>query len=412
MERMAHPPHPLSLRRRVGVIALSAAIVGCTGSGTDGGGGGGSGGEVGTGGKGGSGASSACGAANEVAGADATWESLPLLAAGPSDNAGQCGVSVDSDGVVTVWGSFAAADWAPPQRIEVHRYDGTEWQLVGGAPVAEGQGRVAGHAVDDADTSFALVSLAGEMRLFETDGSGWDEAAPIAADVELLRLIGDRLGRPVVLAFDGERARVFRRAGSDWSELGDGFLPGGGDVSLSAADLASDCQGRLVATLGGHTFWFEGDAWDDLGSFIPSGMSAAEFPRLAVGSDGRPVMAWRASDSAGDEIYASRFNPSSSEFELLDSPISFEGPGASYAAPLVDDEGRVFLTWRESTVYLAELRDGGWHPFAGDGDAAAHTAGGTLPSIALMPDGMPIVCWESIVDGDSVIGVGRPRAPD
>src|SRR5690606_19868996 len=132
-----------------------------------------------------------------------------------------------------------------------------------------------------------------------------------------------------------------------------------------------------------------GDAWQDLGAFVPSGMAAAEFPRLSVGADARPVMAWRSADPAGEMLYASRFDPSADAFVLLDSPFSFEGPGASYAVPLVDAAGRVFMTWRESSVYVAELREGSWQPFAVDGDAAMQTQGGTLPAMALLPDGLP-----------------------
>ena len=48
-------------------------------------------------------------------------------------------------------------------------------------------------------------------------------------------------------------------------------------------------------------------------------------------------------------------------------------------------------------------------PLRSDGDAAAHTQGGTLPDIAVGPDGLPVVSWESFVGDNGVIGVGRAR---
>src|SRR5690606_21775268 len=101
--------------------------------------------------------------------------------------------------------------------------------------------------------------------------------------------------------------------------------------------------------------------------------------------------------------------PASMCFEILDSPHFFEAPGASYSSPAVNDGNDVFLTWRESTVYLAYLHNGVWQPPIGDGGTAAHTEGGTLRDVLVGRDGLPVVCWESFVGDNGQIGVGRAR---
>jgi hypothetical protein len=94
--------------------------------------------------------------------------------------------------------------------------------------------------------------------------------------------------------------------------------------------------------------------------------------------------------------------------EPVDGTLDFDTAlDSSYSQLAVNAAGQIFCTWRESSVSVAQHVGNEWLPFVGDGDVAAHTSAGTIPDIALTPNGLPVVAWESFDEGDSGVGASR-----
>jgi hypothetical protein len=216
----------------------------------------------------------------------------------------------------------------------------------------------------------------------------------------------DDEGRPVVLVSADDDIRAYRREGQTWSQVG-GSIDSGSVGTPGFGTFVSGAGGRLATATSAGVQLFDGSAWGSLGAFAEPDAMLPAFPRLAIPSDGQPFVSWREDTVDGTRLYAARWNATTSAFERLAGDLSFEGPGASYSILAVDRADTLFAAWRESTVYVARFIDDAWTPYVGDGDVGQYTDGGTLPSIALTPEGLPVVAWEGFFNDTSVVGAAR-----
>src|SRR5690606_26299727 len=154
----------------------------------------------------------------------------------------------------------SAPDWSSPWRVEVHHYLGTEWELVGAGPAYTGEAVATpiGLAKDDQGTVFVAFGSAGQVRLRESTGSGWQDADPVSPDADdsLVTITSDRSGRVLALTADDRQAQVHRRTGDGWQQLGDTLAPTGmaspGDLLLG--QLAVNCANHVAASFRNTVF--------------------------------------------------------------------------------------------------------------------------------------------------------------
>ena len=346
------------------------------------------------------------------------WEALPGLGM-LGDGAEEALVTVDRDGTLYVGARF----WREPARLEIHRLAGNAWELIGGQPI--GDERAQGIGVEG-DTVFVLTA----NGLYSADGGPWqsDDASsthPDAAGLLPAALAQDQQGRLVLMMTGADQARVFRRSAEAWESLPGALVPEPnglhGNADWWRGRLALNCTGHAAAIFQGTAFLFEGDAWESLGRYVTeddatTGQLSANWPRISLTSDDRPVITWRSDHAGGSprdptldqEVMIVRHDPVRGGFERLGSPLAgFDDvtpPG--YSTVAVSNADDIFLAWREASVHLAYFADDGWMPLVGDG--ALHESG-TLPSLAVDPvSGLPVVAWAvSGCDDCPPFAVGR-----
>src|SRR5690606_38890014 len=103
--------------------------------------------------------------------------------------------------------------------------------------------------------------------------------------------------------------------------------------------------------------------------------------------------------SAGDNVFAARFDPAAQAFMLLGGALG--QPKSRYAVVALDAFDRPFVAWREQDVVVSTFVAGAWSALPAPG------RGGTLPAIALDRHGLPVICWQEgrEAGGSSVIHV-------
>ncbi len=337
---------------------------------------------------------------------DLKWEKLPLLYPGKEKTAGESLVRVGPSGDIYVAATTAQGDaWMSPYEFIVQRFDGEEWEMVGGAPVAsaeEGYTGNGGLAVDCAGNVYAATS-SGQRQVFQLEGDSWVEIeVPV---VPLSRALGtDAEGYFLIAGLSSDdRIEVHRLVDGVWEQLGDAF--DGAPPQLFSGNFAN-AMDRIAFASDSSAYLFDGSAWQGLGSFSDD---EAFFATTALTRDGQLFVGYRADSDAGTLLFATKYDAGTEAFEPLEGNLQFEGPGASYSVLGVDPWDRLLATWREGEVYVGLYEEGsGWTPFVDDGAVSQATDGGTLPSLAFDLSGLPVISWESITpENGGVIGVAR-----
>ncbi|AEI64470.1 hypothetical protein LILAB_12815 [Corallococcus macrosporus] len=214
---------------------------------------------------------------------------------------------------------------------------------------------------------------------------------------------------------DGARIVVGRLAGNVWAVLGAPFAAPGAreEATVSRPQLALGSDGHPVvaflqrdsASAGAalHVFQWRPPAWMPLGARLNLAEDAAPYDvALAMDSEGRPVVAWSASDG----VRVRRWTEGQ-WLALGDIQRVGTGPGSTVStdAPAlsVDGSGGIFVAWAEaeSADVLAGLHVRHWN-------GAGWTALGerllhdryfpdryrvTQPALATLPDGRPVAVW-------------------
>lgn len=300
-------------------------------------------------------------------------------------------VAIASDGsVVVAWNSPVSG---VPDRLWVHRWDGTTWQPIGGGPVND----------PDAVSSAGAVSLVldewdrpvvawyarpggsyplSDARVTRWTGAAWvDVGTPRRRNPAhvsfgpVVALDGD--GHPVVAWTerfgDSTTYDVFvdRWTGSAWAAIG-GSLRQASWASAYVQDLAVGPNGEVVAAMSvtpnddprvAIARWSEGgSAWYVVGGVLRSTPdSAAVEPRLEIDGEGRPLVFWRERLPDGGGGYLGRYllwRYETAVWRDLGFPTLAPSSSTAVGDLAVADGGEVFVAapWPDEGVPRNHLR--------------------------------------------------------
>ena len=231
----------------------------------------------------------------------------------------------------------------------------------------------------------------------------------------------------VAALFGGRRAAAApdgAAANAGWAEIGPGSATGGGISHTTQAffpSLAMGPDGKPVvawynASSGISDIYvkqWDGSAWAELGSGSASGGGISHNPdssldpSLAIGSDGKPVVAWQDRSSGSSyEIYVRHWN-GSAWAELAGSAtgggISDNAHDSVEPSLAIGSDGAPVVAWHDQSngnnyqVYARRWNSAGWVE-VGTGSAAgggiSHSNVDAMhPSLAISPNGDPVVAW-------------------
>ncbi len=233
-------------------------------------------------------------------------------------------------------------------------------------------------------------------------------------------------GRGAAAAPDGAAANA------GWAEIGPGSATGGGISHTTQAffpSLAIGPDGKPVvawynASSGIFDIYvkhWDGSAWAELGSGSASGGGISHNPdssldpSLAIGSDGKPVVAWQDRSSGSSyEIYVRHWN-GSAWAELAGSAsgggVSKNAGESAEPSLAIDHDGKPVVAWQDNSggngeIYVRRWNGSAWVELAGSasGGGISKNAGDSKnPSLAIASDGNPVVAWEEYSGGNPEI---------
>ena len=220
---------------------------------------------------------------------------------------------------------------------------------------------------------------------------------------------------------------VRRWDGTGWVEMGDSASNGG--ISINNGDsfypaLAVNSFGNpIVAWVDDSSGNFEiyvrrwnGSAWVDMaGSASGGGISNNEgvsfTPSLAIGSDNNPIIAWQDDSPGNIEIYVRRWN-GSAWVEMAGSAsgggISNNDGGSSAPSLAIGPDGNPIIVWDDDSsgnvdIYVRRWNGSAWVEMAGSasgGGISNNDGFSSSPSVTISPDGNPIIAWNDDSSGN------------
>jgi hypothetical protein len=314
-------------------------------------------------------------------------------------------LAIGGDGIpVVAWPEDTTED----NEIYIRRWDGTSW-------VEMGSGSASGGGISNNDGPSSSPSLA------------------IGPD-----------GKPVVAWVDQSYPHeiyVRRWDGASWVEIGSGSASGGGisdtDGNSFGPSLAIAPDGNPIvawADGSGSDFGYpeiyvrrwDGTSWVEMGSGSASGGGISDnfvrslYPSLAIGATGMPVVAW-ADDSAGNyQIYVRRWD-GTSWVEMGSGSASGGGisdsNGSSFEPSLaIDPDGTPVIAWADDSSDIVQIYVRRWDGTSwvemGSGSASgggiSNTDGESFStSLAISSEGTAIIAWRDDSSGRLEIYVRR-----
>lgn len=223
-----------------------------------------------------------------------------------------------------------------------------------------------------------------------------------------------------------------------WPEIGSSSASGGG-ISANGEDsrhpsLAIGSNGTPIVTwhdlAGGdaeiYVRRWNGKAWVEMGSGSASdgGISAnngdSRSPSLAIRSDGIPIVAWSDRSSGDAQIYVRRWN-GTRWVEMGSQAASGAGISANNGRSVepslaIRPDGSPIIAWQDdsggdSEIYVRRWNGSAWVEMgsgsATGGGISANNGFSFAPSLAIAPDGRPIVAWVDESGGNFDIYVRR-----
>ena len=219
-------------------------------------------------------------------------------------------------------------------------------------------------------------------------------------------------------------------AATGWEEMGAGSASGGGISQTGSAHhpwlaIGPD-DNPIVAWSDGsssnldiYTKRWDGAAWVEMGTDSASGGGISQndgfawSPSVAIGPDGNPVVAWEDDSSINPEIYIKRWN-GSAWVEIGAGSASGGGISQTRAALspslAIGPDGNPVVAWQDfsgssyslrKNIYVRRWDGVAWVEMgagSASGEGISETASAEDPSIAIGPDGMPIVVWQDEVN--------------
>jgi len=246
--------------------------------------------------------------------------------------------------------------------------------------------------------------------------------------------------KPVVAWEDnnnGKAIYVRRWDGSAWVEMGAGSASGGG-ISQSAGfpgdpSLAIGPDGKPVVTWHNDSSGiaeiyvkrWNGSAWVEMGTGSASGggisknNGTSRYPSLAIGPDGKPVVAWHDDSSGNAEIYVKRWDGGAWVTMGANSAsgggISKNNGASIFPSLAIDPDGRPMVAWEDDSsgnweIYVKRWNGSAWEEMAGSasgGGISQNSGHSEDPSLAIGPDGAPVIAWDDSSSGNWEIYVKR-----
>lgn len=265
------------------------------------------------------------GAGAHVVGWDATAETwIPLGGGGPASH-----VALASDGGEPVLALSSGST------VTVKTLDAGAWQPVG-APIACGASPI---ELAVAHGAVAWIEASG-ARVYRLAGGAWTALPPLAGASHVS--IAAR-GDAVAAAWqewsgsDGVYAAMAANGATAWTRLG-GLLDVDPNSDARAPQIALDADGapivawaeQIETAARGVTARWTGSAWAILGgpSWVTGGALPAA-PRLALGADRAPAIAWTETNA----LRVARFNGPAEPAVGIDARASINGCTFSAASP-------------------------------------------------------------------------------
>jgi hypothetical protein len=208
-----------------------------------------------------------------------------------------------------------------------------------------------------------------------------------------------------------------------WFDVGPGSASGGGisqntgDSTDAAAAVAPDGQ-LYVAwsddSSGDREIYvkrWNGNAWaglggSDSGGGISNNSGASRYPTVAIGADGRPLVAWHDDSGGDEEIYIRRWS-GSAWVEIGSGSASGGGVSNNSGRSVFPDlavapDGKVVIVWMDRSsgndqIYLRRWDGNQWAELGGNsatsGGISASSGRSGRPALALDTAGRPYVAW-------------------
>ncbi len=235
-------------------------------------------------------------------------------------------------------------------------------------------------------------------------------------------------------------------ANAGWEEMGTGSASGGG-ISHSITPsyipaVALDAEGNPVIAWMEHVGgdWeiyvrrWNGQSWIAMGSSSASGSGisddpgASESPVLALTPDGVVIVAWvnYYDDYNGSDIFVRRWDgvswgemgAGSAEGGGISQTA---GHGSMWPAMTIDSAGMPIIAWSERInntweIYVRRWNGSTWREMGENSSSSggiSENAGYSItPSLAISPDGMPVVAWADNSGADHEIYIRRWNGAD
>lgn len=397
-----------------------------------------------------------------VPAANAGWEEIGVgSASGGGISDGYSGafstVAFGTDGLpIVAWESDYSGDY----EIYVRRWNDTAWVEMGsgsatGGGISDNSNLSVGPALAIGTNGVPIVawhdftSGGWEIYVRQWNGSSWVEMGNGSASAGGISHTGSAWrpslaigpdGAPVVTWYDNssgsEQIYVLRWDGLAWVEMGNGSASGGG-ISNSAGQAMM--PSLVFATDGAPVVaWadfnnsgnaeiyvrrWNGSAWVEMGSGSASGGGVSDdsgysyAPSLAAGPDGALLVVWVDESGGVPDIYGRRWN-GSTWVEIGFGSASGGGISNSNDAIepslAVGPEGTPIVAWEDNSsgnreIYVRQWNGSAWVEMgfgSAGGGGISNTGGASYsPSLAVGPNGAPIVAWNDTSSGPHEIYV-------
>ncbi len=403
-------------------------------------------------------------APDETNAANAGWAEMGAGSAsggGISNNSSSsysASVAVGPNGMPVV--AWYDGDFPGNREIYVRRWNGSAWVEMAGSASGGGISNTSGSSrspviavgLDNMPVVAWQDNSDGDEEIYvrRWNGSAWVEMGSSASgggisnnsveSSEPSLAIGTD-GMPVVSWTDASPTSIYEvyvRSwnGTAWIELG-GSASGGGvsnDGRFSAHSsltIGSDNLPVVAWTAYGdgpgdiYLRRWNGSAWVEMGGSASGGgisnsSGESQFPSLAIGGDGVPVVAW--SDSNGgnlSEIYLRRWNGSAwvgLGGSTSGGGISNTGGYSWWPSLAMDSANRPMVTWHDlsignSEVYFRRWSGSAWvemgNGSATSGGISSNGGDSDFASLAVGSSNIPIIAWSDLSSGDSEIYARR-----
>ena len=244
------------------------------------------------------------------------------------------------------------------------------------------------------------------------------------------------VAQPLLAWSNGSNVFVGRWNGAMWAEEGTGSLGAtgisagaSGEVGLAPLIVSGASDNIVVLWRTGsvssnrmYLRHYDGISWKELGAGSATGdgwagvMTNTSYDdnALVLDSQARPIVAWCPSVGGAAEVYVKRWNGSAWQ-EVGTGSASGGGISASAGAStdvalVFDAAGTLYAAWSEATsedteIYVKRWNGSTWSE-VGAGSASAggisnDAVASMAPILMLSHDGLPMVLWNSGVDGVS-----------